>query len=82
MSAQLIDGNAVAARIKSEVAARVAALKARGVAPGLAAIIVGDNAASISYVSGKAADCAEVGIFSETFRLPESATHEEVIRLI
>lgn len=82
MSAQLIDGNAVAARIKSEVAARVALLKARGVAPGLAAIIVGDNAASISYVSGKAADCAEVGIFSETFRLPESATHEEVIRLI
>lgn len=82
MSAQLIDGTAVAARIKSDVAARVAALKARGIAPGLAAIIVGDNAASISYVSGKAADCAEVGIFSETFRLPETATHEEVIRLI
>ena len=82
MSAQLIDGNAVAARIKSDVAARVASLKARGIIPGLAAIIVGDNAASISYVSGKAADCAEVGIFSETFRLPETSTHDEVIRLI
>lgn len=82
MTAQLIDGNAVAAQIKSDVAARVAALRARGVTPGLAAIIVGDNAASISYVSGKAADCAEVGIFSETFRLPETSTHEEVLRLI
>ncbi len=82
MTAQLIDGNAVAAGIKAEVAVRVAALKARGVNPGLAAIIVGDNAASISYVSGKAADCAEVGIFSETFRLPETSTHDEVIRLI
>lgn len=82
MTAQIIDGNAVAARIKAEVATRVAALKDRGITPGLAAIIVGDNAASISYVSGKAADCAEVGIFSETFRLPENSTHEEVIRLI
>ncbi len=82
MTAQIIDGNAVAARIKAEVATRVAALKDRGTTPGLAAIIVGDNAASISYVSGKAADCAEVGIFSETFRLPENSTHEEVIRLI
>ena len=82
MTAQLIDGNAVAARIKSDVAERVAALKASGPTPGLAAIIVGDNAASISYVSGKAADCAEVGIFSETFRLPETSTHDEVIHLI
>lgn len=82
MTAIVIDGNAIAAQIKNDVAARVAALKAKGVTPGLAAIIVGDNAASISYVSSKAADCAEVGMLSETFRLPETATHEEVIRLI
>jgi methylenetetrahydrofolate dehydrogenase (NADP+)/methenyltetrahydrofolate cyclohydrolase len=82
MTAQLIDGNAVAARIKADVAARVSALQQRGITPGLAAIIVGDNAASISYVSGKAADCAEVGIFSETFRLPETSKHEEVLGLI
>lgn len=82
MTAQLIDGNAVAAQIKADVASRVVALKAKGIAPGLAAIIVGDNAASISYVSGKAADCAEVGIFSETFRLPETSTHDDVVRLI
>lgn len=82
MAAQLIDGNRIAAEIKADVAQRVTALKARGITPGLAAIIVGDNAASISYVSGKAADCAEVGIFSETFRLPETSTHEEVLALI
>ena len=82
MAAQLIDGNRIAAEIKADVAERVGALKSRGISPGLAAIIVGDNAASISYVSGKAADCAEVGIFSETFRLPETSTHEEVLALI
>lgn len=82
MTAQLIDGNAVAAKIKADVAARVSALRERGITPGLAAIIVGDNAASISYVSGKAADCAEVGILSETFRLPETSKHEEVLGLI
>jgi methylenetetrahydrofolate dehydrogenase (NADP+)/methenyltetrahydrofolate cyclohydrolase len=82
MAAQLIDGNRIAAEIKADVAQRVTALTARGITPGLAAIIVGDNAASISYVSGKAADCAEVGIFSETFRLPETSTHQEVLALI
>jgi len=80
--AQLIDGNAIAAEIKADVARRVEALRARGVHPGLAAIIVGDNAASISYVSSKAVDCAEVGIFSETFRLPETASHADVIALV
>lgn len=82
MPAQLIDGNAIAAEIKADVARRVEALRARGVHPGLAAIIVGDNAASISYVSSKAVDCAEVGIFSETFRLPETASHADVIALV
>ena len=82
MAAQLIDGNKIAADIKADVSRRVSALKARGISPGLAAIIVGDNAASISYVSGKAADCAEVGIFSETYHLPESSTHDEVLALI
>ncbi len=70
MPAQLIDGNAIAAEIKADVARRVEALKAKGVTPGLAAIIVGENPASISYVSSQTVDCAEVGIFSETFRLP------------
>ena len=82
MPAQLIDGNAIAAEIKADVAARVAALTARGITPGLAAMIVGDDPASISYVSSKALDCAEVGIFSETFRLGEDAAHNDVIAQI
>jgi methylenetetrahydrofolate dehydrogenase (NADP+)/methenyltetrahydrofolate cyclohydrolase len=82
VTAQIIDGNAIAAEIKADVARRVAALRQRGVTPGLAALIVGDNAASISYVSSKAVDCAEVGIFAETFRLGGDATHDEVVALI
>lgn len=82
MAAEIIDGNAIAADIRADVAARVATLAKRGVTPGLAAIIVGENAASISYVSSKTVDCAEVGIFSETFRLPETASQEDVVRLI
>ncbi len=82
MAAQLIDGTAIASEIRAEVARDAAALKARGVTPGLAAIIVGDNAASISYVSMKTRACAEAGIFSETFRLPESCTQDEIIALV
>lgn len=82
MTAHLIDGNAIAADIKAGVMLRVSALKARGISPGLAAVIVGDSAASISYVSSKAIDCAEVGIFSETVRLPETATQQDVLDLI
>ena len=82
MSATLIDGNAIAAEILADVARQVTELKVRGVTPGLAAIIVGDNAASISYVSMKTKDCADAGIFSETFKLPEDVTHDEVIELM
>ena len=82
MPAEVIDGNAIAAQIKADVAARVAGLAKHGVTPGLAAIIVGENAASISYVSSKTVDCAEVGIFSETFRLPETASQADVTGLI
>jgi methylenetetrahydrofolate dehydrogenase (NADP+)/methenyltetrahydrofolate cyclohydrolase len=82
MAAQLIDGNAIAAEIRAEVARDAAALRAKGVTPGLAAVIVGDNAASISYVSMKTRACEEAGIFSETFRLPENVTHDEVVALI
>ena len=82
MTAQLIDGEAIAAQIRADVAARVQALLARGVTPGLAALIVGENPASISYVSSKTRDCAEVGIFSETFRLPADSSHADVIALI
>jgi len=79
MSAHIIDGNAIAALIKAEVAGRVAVLKRRGVVPGLAALLVGDNPASLSYVSGKARDCEEVGIYAETLRFPESIAEPELL---
>ena len=82
MPAHRIDGEAIASEIRAEVAARAEALKARGVTPGLAAILVGDNPGSISYVTMKREDAAEVGIFSETFRLPEAATEGEVLALM
>lgn len=82
MTARIIDGVAIAAEIRAEVAARVAVLRGRGVTPGLAAVLVGDNAASVSYVSGKAKACAETGIFSETFRLPPETTQADLLSLI
>ncbi len=82
MAAQVIDGAAIAARVRAEVAARVAALRARGVTPGLVAALIGDNPASVSYVSAKAKACAEAGIFSETIRLPAETPQEEALALI
>ncbi|MGK2965296.1 MAG: bifunctional 5,10-methylenetetrahydrofolate dehydrogenase/5,10-methenyltetrahydrofolate cyclohydrolase [Tepidiformaceae bacterium] len=82
MTAQIIDGTAIAAQIRSEVAAEVAELVAAGVKPGLAAILVGDDPASVSYVSSKAQDCAEVGIFSETFHLPAETTEADLLALV
>jgi len=70
MTAQLIDGNALAQQIRGEVANRVAALKARGLRPALAVILVGDNPASQVYVKHKVADCEGVGMRSILDRLP------------
>ncbi|MFN0095869.1 MAG: bifunctional 5,10-methylenetetrahydrofolate dehydrogenase/5,10-methenyltetrahydrofolate cyclohydrolase [Dehalococcoidia bacterium] len=82
MTAQLIDGTAIAADIRAEVAERARRSTERGVQPGLAAILVGENPASISYVTSKAKACAEAGIFSETFHLPAETTQEELLRLV
>jgi methylenetetrahydrofolate dehydrogenase (NADP+) / methenyltetrahydrofolate cyclohydrolase len=75
MSAQLIDGNALAAQIKTEVTTKVATLKARGVTPGLAVVLVGDDPASQVYVSHKVKDSEQVGIHSVLERM-EAATSE------
>lgn len=64
MSAQILDGRAVASAIKAELTTRVAALKLQGVTPGLGTVLVGDDPGSISYVGGKHRDCQEVGINS------------------
>ncbi len=82
VTAQLIDGALIAADIRAEVAARTAALQARGVTPGLAVILVGEDPGSVSYVAGKAKACAEAGIFSETFRLPADIPQAELFSLV
>ena len=59
-----IDGKMISARIKEDLARRVAALKQRGVEPGLGTILVGSDPGSVKYVAGKHADCAEIGVTS------------------
>lgn len=81
-SAQILDGAAVARTIKAELAARVAALAALGVVPGLATVLVGDDPGSRWYVGGKHRDCAEVGIASIRRDLPEAATQAELEAVI
>ncbi|MFH8568881.1 bifunctional methylenetetrahydrofolate dehydrogenase/methenyltetrahydrofolate cyclohydrolase [Streptomyces sp. NPDC017993] len=78
MTAQILDGKATAAAIKSELATRVEALKAKGVQPGLGTLLVGDDPGSRWYVGGKHRDCAQVGIASIQRELPETATQEEI----
>ncbi|WP_438486325.1 bifunctional methylenetetrahydrofolate dehydrogenase/methenyltetrahydrofolate cyclohydrolase [Streptomyces sp. S186] len=78
MTAQILDGKATAAAIKSELTARVEALKAKGVTPGLGTLLVGDDPGSRWYVNGKHRDCAEVGIASIQRELPGTATQEEI----
>jgi methylenetetrahydrofolate dehydrogenase (NADP+) / methenyltetrahydrofolate cyclohydrolase len=82
MSAQIIDGKAMAAEIRSEVAERVSALRDRGVAPGLAAVLMGDDEASRIYVGAKEKACAEVGIRSERHEVSGDAPLEELLDVI
>ncbi|MCC4268624.1 bifunctional methylenetetrahydrofolate dehydrogenase/methenyltetrahydrofolate cyclohydrolase [Microbacterium schleiferi] len=78
MTAQLLDGTATAAAIKGELRDRVAALAERGIVPGLGTLLVGDDGASRSYVTGKHRDCAEVGVASIAVELPATATQDEI----
>jgi methylenetetrahydrofolate dehydrogenase (NADP+)/methenyltetrahydrofolate cyclohydrolase len=78
MTAQILDGKATAAAIKSELAARVEALKADGITPGLGTILVGDDPGSHIYVAGKHRDCAQVGIASIQRELPGDATQDQI----
>jgi methylenetetrahydrofolate dehydrogenase (NADP+)/methenyltetrahydrofolate cyclohydrolase len=78
VTAMKLDGTATAAAIKDELRVRVAALKERGVVPGLGTVLVGDDPGSRWYVNGKHKDCAEVGIESIRVDLPEVASQEEI----
>jgi len=73
-----LDGVATAAAVKGELAERIAALKARGVVPGLGTLLVGTDPGSLSYVAGKHRDCAEVGIESIRIDLPAEASTAEI----
>ncbi len=77
-----IDGKAVAAKVREEVAAEVAELKAQGVETGMAVVLVGDDPASAIYVNNKKKACSETGIYSEVHLLPTETTQEELLALI
>ena len=80
--AKIIDGKAVSAAVKEELAEEVAELKKKGVTPGLAVIIVGDDSASRVYVNNKKKACAAAGIYSEEFALPADTSQDELLALI
>lgn len=80
--AQIIDGKAVSKQVRERVAEETAQLKKKGITPGLAVIIVGDDPASQVYVRNKERACEEVGFYSEKFALPENTTQQELNALV
>jgi methylenetetrahydrofolate dehydrogenase (NADP+) / methenyltetrahydrofolate cyclohydrolase len=79
MTAKIISGNEVAKEIRGELKERVAKLKERGVTPGLVMIRVGEDPASVSYVSGKEKAAEEIGVWTQTIVLPENASEKELL---
>ena len=79
MTAQLIDGNALSRQLRADVTARVTALKARGITPGLAVILVGENAASQVYVRNKVKACEDTGMHSVLERWPATMNEAELL---
>ena len=82
MTAQILDGKALAASIKQELAVRTSALNAKGITPGLGTVLVGDDPGSHSYVGGKHRDCQEVGVNSIRVDLPANATQADILAAI
>lgn len=82
MAARLIDGKKIAEQIKAELLQRIALLQGKGVAPGLAVVLVGDDAASAVYVNAKAKMCETLGLFSEVHRLGAKTSEAELIELL
>lgn len=82
MTATILDGKALATTIKGRLASQVTALKARGIAPGLGTVLVGDDPGSLSYVAGKHLDCQEVGINSIRVDLKAEASQADVLAAI
>jgi methylenetetrahydrofolate dehydrogenase (NADP+)/methenyltetrahydrofolate cyclohydrolase len=82
MTAEIIDGNAIAAQVRDEVAREVERLKRSDVEPGLAVVLVGEDPGSVSYVRGKTRDAVETGMRSETFRFPATITQDELLTFV
>jgi len=78
----LIDGKTIAARCHAATADEIARLRARGITPGLAVVLLGDHPASRAYVRSKDKTCRELGMYSRKLELPASTTQEELLRLI
>ncbi|MDN6300132.1 MAG: bifunctional methylenetetrahydrofolate dehydrogenase/methenyltetrahydrofolate cyclohydrolase, partial [Micrococcaceae bacterium] len=80
--ARILDGKATAKTIKAELTERVAALKERGITPGLGTVLVGEDPGSKWYVGGKHKDCAEVGITSIRIDLPSDTSQEDLLAAV
>ena len=80
--AEIIDGKAIAAAVRQDAAAEVRALVEKGIQPGLAVVIVGDDPASRIYVNNKKKAYQEIGVYSEEYALPATTTQEELLQLI
>jgi methylenetetrahydrofolate dehydrogenase (NADP+)/methenyltetrahydrofolate cyclohydrolase len=82
MTAQIIDGKQVAADMRAELKAEVAELAKKGIVPGLAVVLVGEDPASKSYVTAKERACEDMGIYSDDNRLPADTSQEELMALV
>ena len=82
MPAKLIDGTAIGDRLRAELQAEIRALRGRGITPGLAAVLVGDNPASATYVRMKGKACEDAGLYHETIRLPRDTSETELLALV
>ncbi len=82
MTAKIISGNEVAAQIREELKERVKRLKEKGITPALAVVLVGEDPASVSYVTAKAKGAEEIGMHEETVRLPADTAEEEVLKTV
>jgi len=82
MSARIIDGRAIAAKVRGRVAKKVRKLTVEGTEPGLGVVLVGQNSASVSYVNSKEKDCDEVGIYSRDIRIPADTSEKKLLDIV
>src|SRR6056297_693050 len=82
MAAEIIDGKSIAAEIREEVRLDTESLSVRGVVPGLATVLVGENPASATYVRSKQRACEKAGIHSRDIRLPEETSESELLSIV